>query len=419
MLNLREPRQKYSTAIATEDDILLAESLHKYVNEKIMPRRRDLEGGAKRDEELADKTFKYLSKGLVELGIQKAFLPKEIGGLGLTSQVTGCIIAEEIARGDIGILTNLSITPWVFEPAMITKNMTVLEKFAAPFCGDEVLHACFSMTEPAGGCNMEDASQHGKTIRTIAELKEDEWVINGQKLWPSNAGVSEVYCTICTVDPNMGDDGIAIIYVPKDAEGLSFGEPEEKMGLIYTDRNSAIYYDNVRVPREYCCGQPGGEGAAVFRHCVSGRITDGPTGVGAAQAALEIVIDYTKDRYIKGKTVRDRSLHASILGEMAMKIQVARSDYMYVASMFDDPETYGQTNSHELIARASASKMFSTRMAIEVITKAIEMMGSYGYSPDYHVEKYLRDVIIVDLWMGGPHLCSLDVARSQYPLNLW
>ncbi len=418
-MEMHEPRQKYSTAIATEEDLLLSETLHKFVNEKVMPRRRDLEGGWERDEKLAEKTFFDLTQGLVDLGLQRAFLPEEIGGMGLTSAVTACMVAEELSRGDIGLYNNMIIVPWAFEAAMVTNNKTVLEKYAAPFCGDEVKMACLALTEPAGGCNIEDFSQKGKTIQTIAELQGDEWVINGQKLWPSNAGIADVYTTVCTVDPKKGADGITIIYVPKDAEGLSFGKAEEKMGLIYTDRNSAIYYDDVRVPVENCCGKPGGEGAMVLRHGVAGRLGDSPCAVGAAQAVLEIVIDYTKDRFIKGKTVRDRSMHAGIIGEMATKIQVARGDYMYVASMIDRPEIYGERITDQMISRASASKLFANRMAVEVCTKAMELMGSYGYSPEYHVEKYLREVIMVGLWLGGPQLCTLDAAGGHYPLNLW
>ena len=419
MSNMRQPSQKYSQAIVRREDIMIAEAVHEFVNKEIMPRRRDLEGGFHRDRVLAEKTIYQLAKGLVNLDVQRAFLPKEIGGMGITSVVTTCILAEEMARGDIGLATQMLITPWAFTPAMMTNNQTVLKKFAAPFCGQEPLSACFAMTEPAGGANIEDTSQQGRTIQTIARRDDENWIINGQKIWPSGAGVSEIYLTVCTVDPDMGEDGITLICVPKGVPGLSFGKPEEKMGLIYTDNNSTIYYENVRVPKTYCCAQPGGEGARVLKEMISGRISEPAMAIGAAQAALEIAIDYTKDRHIKGKSVRDRSLHASILGEMAAKVQVARSDYLYIASMIDRPETYGALNSPQQLARVSASKLISTRLAQEVIHSAIELMGSYGYSTDYHVEKYLRDVVIVRLTMGGPQLCALESAHGQYPLKLW
>jgi len=419
MSDLWSPGQKYNRMIASDDDLKLAEVLHRFVDEKVMPRRRDLEGGPSRDRELAEATFHELITGLVQLDIQRAFFPEEIGGLGLTSRVTGCIICEEIARGDIGLATAMTIIPWAFTPAFLTNNQTVLEKFARPFCGDKHLMACLSMTEPPGGCNIEDGVQKGRTIQTTAKLEGDEWVINGQKLWPSGAGISEVYATVCTTDPLAGEDGIAIIYVPKDAEGLTFGEPEEKMGLLYTDVNSAIYYDDVRVPKEFCCGEPGGEGARMLRHIANARLEDAALSAGAAQAVLEIVMEYTGGRYILGKPVREHSLHAAILGEMAGKIQIARSSYMDIASMYDQPELYGETNSDAQLARASAIKNFATQTAIEVMHTSMELMGSYGYSPEYLVEKYLRDVLILRLWLGGVQLGNLDIARGHYPYNPW
>jgi alkylation response protein AidB-like acyl-CoA dehydrogenase len=414
-----KPVDKYAQAIVTHEDLEMAKALHRFVDEQVMPRRRDLEGGPGRDPALAQKTIESLLHGLIKLDIQRAFFPERIGGLGLTSRVTSCVICEEIARGDIGLATTMTIIPWAFGPAMLTENWAVLEGFGRQFCGDEHHMACLSMTEPPGGCNIEDGSQQGRTIRTRAELQGDEWVINGEKLWPSGAGVSEIYATVCTTDPDLGDGGIAIIYVPKGAAGLSFGDPEEKMGLIFTDVNAAIYYEDVHVPQEYCCGQPGGQGAMVLRNIATARLEDAALATGAAQAVFEIVSEYTGGRYIQGKAVRDRSMHAGLLGEMAAKIQVARSDYLVTASMFDHPEIYGEPYSDRQIARASASKVFATKMAIEVMQGAMELMGSYGYSPEYLVEKYLRDFLIIRLWLGGAQLGLLDAARGHYALNLW
>lgn len=420
MPETRDPIRKYSQGqLATKEDIKLANVLHKYVDENVFPRRLDLFGGFHRDERLAKKTFEEVVKGLIKLDCARALLPKEYGGLGLESDVTYCIIAEELGRGDLGVAEHFAMIPWAFTPAIITNNKPTLERYAPMFCSDEIHYAAFEMTEPAGGCNIEDRTQHGRTIQTIAELKNHEWVINGQKIWAGNTGISEFYSTVCTTDPKKGDDGICIITIPKDTPGLSFGKPEEKMGMEYTAYNCAMYLDNVRVPEEYCTGAPGGEGAEVLRYMLAARHDDGAMAVGAAQACLEIVEDYTKDRFIVGKPVRERSLHAGLIGEMAMKIRAARSFYLHVASMFDHPELYGPTSSIELTGISASSKLFSTSTAIEIMLKCIELMGSYGYSIDYHIEKYLRDVIIVHLWMGGPHIPLLESAQVDYRFTPW
>jgi len=422
MARARDPVMKYGQVeLATEQDIMLANTLHEYVNKHILVGnvRQNLDGGFHRDEELAEATFNEVVLGLTRLGCGRAGFPEKYGGLGPNSFVTYNIMQEELARGDIGISSYFGVNSWAFLPALMTNNKATLQRYAPMFCRDEIHHAAFEMTEPAGGCNMEDRCQRGHTIQTRAELIDGHWVINGQKIWASNTGNSEFYSTVCTTDPGKGDEGICIISVPKDTPGISFGKPEEKMGFIYTDRNASMYFDNAKVAEEYCTGRPGGEGARVFHRMLAARFCDGIKGVGAAQACLEIVEDYTKDRFIVGKPVRERAYFAAKIGEMAMKIRAARAYSLYVAGKFDHPEIYGEVVSTAQIGESSAAKVFATSTAIEVILSCIELMGSYGYSVDYHLERYLRDIIIVHLWMGGAQLGMLESAQTEYPFKPW
>jgi len=221
--DMRHPMQKYSKAFVTDEDLELAKTLRRFVDKEVMPRRCDLDGGFHRNQELAEKTISELGRGLVALDIARAFLPKECGGLGMTSQVTYSIMMEELGRGDPGLALHFTLIPWALTPAMLTNNQTVLKRYGTLYCDNEFRSACFAMTEPAGGCNIEDLAQHGRTIQTRAELRGDEWVINGQKLWPGDTITSEFYSTACTVDPEIGDDGVVIIDVPKDTPGLAFG----------------------------------------------------------------------------------------------------------------------------------------------------------------------------------------------------
>ena len=159
------------------------------------------------------------------------------------------------------------------------------------FCEDTPRCGCLAITEPAGGCNIEDAAEHGLTIRTTAKLEGDEWVINGEKMWPSGASVADIYCVVCTTDPKLKEEGLALIYVPRDTPGISFGKPEDKMGMKVTDVNAAIYFDNVRVPMEYRAGGPGVDWQ-LFRNNISwGRLSSAPMALGNAQAVLEIVTE--------------------------------------------------------------------------------------------------------------------------------
>jgi alkylation response protein AidB-like acyl-CoA dehydrogenase len=325
------------------------------------------------------------------------------------------MITEEISRGDVGLATHMGIINWTMLPAIRAGRMDLLQQFVPKICDDRPHGSCMAITEPSGGANVEDPVQQGRTIATIARLEGDEWVINGHKIWPSGAGVSDItYCTICTTDPKLGDEGIALIYVPPDAKGLSFSQPFEKMGMCWTDRNCEIFFDNVRVPKENRVAGPGEDVKILHEIVAVGRLTTSWFAVGVAQACFEIALDWTKDRMIVGRSVRNQSLHASILGEMAQKIESARAYTMQISAMTRREDLYGNAGETFLLSKCSAVKAYSCDVSIWVAHKAMELMGSYGYCFDYNVEKYLRDVKILQLWLGGPQRALLDVALGYY-----
>jgi len=394
----------------TEEDKMVLRTVRSFVEKEIFPVRQQL------DEDKDRTLCHHIMDGLAKLGLIKRGFPKSIGGLRVTSAVSVVTAVEEVARGDSGFAIEMQIPAWVFSPAMRGRNEAVLTELAAPFCEDTAHYACMAMTEPAGGCNVESPDNRGKTIRTIAKLDGDDYVINGTKRFPSGAGVAEAYLVVATTDPEAGEEGICLLYCPADVPGLSFGKPENKMGMIYTDVNADIYLDNVRVPRRYRAAGPGAD-ADLFRHFMCwGRLSSAADALGNAQAIFEIVLEFTGTRYYGGKQVRQHSLQAAILADMAIAIESARAYYLMVAYMFDNRQTYGDVSSDYMISKASAAKMYATDVAVNVGNKAMELMGSYGYMKEYHVEKYLRDCKIIQLWEGGSHAGRIDVARGFYPM---
>jgi alkylation response protein AidB-like acyl-CoA dehydrogenase len=415
MLSISDLRKKYLGAPEiTDEDMEIVRAVREYVDGEIMPRRRDLDGGWHRDEKLARDTFEKVHQGLVDIDVQRAMWPEDFGGLGVRGLVFD-FITEEIARADAGLATHIGIIGWTMFAAIRAGRTDLLQNFIPRICDDKPHGSCMAITEPSGGANVEDPTQHGRTIRTIARLEGDEWVINGQKIWPSGSSVADItYCTICTTDPQKGDEGIAIIYVPPDASGLSFSKPYEKMGMCYTDTNAEIFYDNVRVPKENRVAGPG-EDAKILHDIVSaGRLGTCWFALGAAQACFEISLDWTKNREIAGRSVRNCSLHAGLLGEMAQKIDSARAFAMQVASMAGNESLYGRIGEPFMLSKCSAAKAYVCDVSIWVAHKAMELMGSYGYCFDYNVEKYLRDVKILQLWLGGPQRALLDAALGYY-----
>jgi alkylation response protein AidB-like acyl-CoA dehydrogenase len=326
----------------------------------MMPVRVQMDESRETCEEIIDK--------LVKIGMQRYGLAPKYGGVQIGSAREYVAVCEELARGDCGIATEMTCPEWLFGPAMRARNKAVLENLMAPFCSDERHTACFALTEPAGGCNGEDPTQHGTALRTTARLEGDEWVINGAKRWPGGAGIAEVYGVLCTTDPSLGDEGVAMIYVPAGLPGLSFGKPENKMGMRYSDVNADVYLDNVRVPKEYRLAGPG-QDWRLFRAALSwGRLSSAGFAIGVAQAVLEIVIDYTANRFYKarrsGSTPTGR--HDRRHGH---RVESARAYYMSVAAMFDDksgrfgtqgrpsscPRPAGPRSTHAMSRRWSAT----------------------------------------------------------------
>ena len=410
------PDHQYLDVFLKEEDRMAKDMLRGFVEKEIMPLRQKI------DDDKEHKIVGKILQRLTDIGIQKGAFPKEYGGGGANSIVSAAIMHEELARGDSGIATSATVTTWAFLPAIIAGNKAVLDHFAPMFCGPDLKMGCFAMTEPGGphgggGCDIENPTLHGKKIRTLARLEGNEWVINGQKAWASNSGVSDAYCVLCTTDPEAGDEGVALIYVPAPTTGLSFGKLENKAGM-QGDKNCMMYLENVRVPKEFRATGPGNDAQLLHNNVLLARILTGALAVGNAQGAFETVLKYTGERIVADRPIRQHSICSGILADMAIGIETARTYYLAVAYMYDHPETYGPPVSDFMLSRASIAKVYAADVAVMVTNKAMELMGSYGYVRDYDVEKYWRDCKIIQLWEGGAQVGRFDVCRGYYDCNL-
>jgi alkylation response protein AidB-like acyl-CoA dehydrogenase len=404
-------RQPLLQELVSEEDRLVQQAVRAFVDSEIMPVRQQLDDD--REHILIDK----ICEKLKNMGFQRGIVPERYGGLPQRSLIGTSVVMEEIARGDIGLAVSLGCTWWFTRPAVLVDNEAVLRKVAAVFCGDELCRGCFAMTEPEAGCDVENPAEHGRRISTRATLDGDEWVLNGSKRFPSNAGISAYYCVVCTTDLTLGDEGIALIYVPHPSEGLSFGKFENKAGM-QADRNCDIYLDNVRVPKENRAAGPGEDARLLHINLTLGRIGSAAMAVGAAQGAFETVLEYTKNRIVAGKPIREHSICAGMLADMAIGIETARTYYLTAAYMLDHPETYGPLESPGHLSRGSIAKVYATEVAILVTNKAMELMGSYGYMREYDVEKYWRDCKEIQIWEGGAQLGRFDVVRGYYGFQM-
>jgi alkylation response protein AidB-like acyl-CoA dehydrogenase len=395
------------------DDKLLIESIREFVDEEIMPLRREIETSTRED----FKLFDDIQKKLLSLGLQGGFLPEEYGGTGMTSALTTSILAEELSRGEPSLFYSLAGGYLAMRPAVLAGNKEVLDHFAPDFCKEDEIHlGCFAVTEPTGGSDIENVNMAGQAIDTRAELKGGEWVIDGSKIWPVNSSLAKAYCVVCSTDPSDADDGIALIYVEAPTQGFSFGKFEDKEGLRGS-RTGDLRFDKVRVPEGWRASGPGRDAELLRDNLAFARIFSGGMAIGMAQGAYDEVLAFTTDRIAAGKPIRQHTICATILADIAIGIQVGRDAYVNAAYMFDRPETYGDGHSRYMLSRASAAKVFCCDAAVHTTNRAMELMGSYGYVTDYHVEKYWRDSKLLQLYEGGAQLGRFDVNRGYYDFD--
>jgi len=400
----------YLTHLFTDEEKALREVIRKFTEKEIMPVREEME----EDRGLVDAILQKL----VDLGIQKAGFPREYGGTGPAGAMICGLVCEELARGDagIGLTTGINMGQLLM-PAMMAENKAVMDRFIPPFCDEKLCYGSLSMTDSTGGADSENPLLKGKGITTRAKLDGDEWVINGTKSWPTNAQLASVLLTVCTTNPDLGEEGVALIYVPGDAPGVSYGQPEKKVGFR-TSLNHSIFYDNVRVPKEYRLKGPGDD-AKFFGAITAGtNWHTGILGLGIAQGAFEIALDYTKERKSGGKPVREWSLAAGILADMAIWIEMAKGALYNYAWMMDHPKEYGPPFTKQMISKVGILQNFAGDGAAWVTNKTIELMGSNGLSPEYHAEKYYRDAKIIQVVLAGQQVRKYRIARGYYDFTL-
>lgn len=423
---LLQPQQKYNLAFCTPEEIAIAERYRDFVNAELMPYRQDLEGGWHRDPKLAKDTLHRLYKKLIDFGVGKAILPERHGGLGY-SPVVRQMINEELSRADIGLATKVGKLHWAVSIMLAAGRDDLLEEFRPKLTGADAWTACFAITEPSGGANVEDPALAYRTIGTIAREDGDDYVINGHKLWPGPAGPAEDFQTehlkghlgywvVAITDEKGGDENAGIFYVPADAEGLTFSKPFQKMGFAYTEANAEIWFKDVRIPKRYRIDTKPGQGSELIKGYVIGlgRLAGAARLTGLSEAVLETCLDWTQNRLIAGKPMRERSLFAAALGEMWRSIELTRQYYLSITAQVPHAATYGAPYEAQMLAKFSAARSFAGDTAQFVTNKAMQLMGSAGYAYDGHIEKYMRDYKIVQMWLGGAERDRMDMAQGLF-----
>lgn len=408
--SIEKKENRFVRDLVSPSDMMVIDAVREFVDQEVAPVRRELDESARGDLALVEE----VRKKLLSLGLQGASLPEELGGMGLTSALTLSIVAEELARGDASLFCAPAGETIALRPAVLAGNNDVLEYFAPRFLAeDRVRTGCFAVTEPSGGCDAQNPNMRGAGINTRAGLEGDRWVLNGSKSWTVDPGAAELFCVACATDQSPGDENIALIYVEAPAEGLRHRGPEQRSGLLASMEGDCTF-ENVRVPREWRAAGPGRDAELLYDNLAFSRILNGAWAIGCAQGALDEVLAFTSDRPAAGKPIRQHTMAADMLADIAIGIQVGRDAYVNAACMYDHPGAYGPGHSRHTLSRSSIAKVFCCDSAVRATNLAMELMGSYGYVTDYPVEKFWRDAKVIQLRDGGPQLARLDVARGYY-----
>ena len=415
---------QYPECFVDEELRMMQKTLADFVDKEIMPVRDKIDDDVTH-EEVITPILKKLQAGL---GYQKNLIPKDYGGNEMLSMVGAALRQEQMSRADYGISLHSACTDWGWTPAAVAYfppfssspaakawAEAVFGEFAPKFVGNELHVACLNMSETESACDIENPLNEGRTVKVRAKLDGNEWVINGTKFWASNSGIADLNCVVCNMDPKLGIDAFALIYVPEPWPGVSHGKFEVKCG-VQADRNTSTYFDDVRVPKEW--GLQGLEAWAIFQKALSCPMSlNTANAVGTLQGAFDTLLEYTGQRVVGGKPLNQHLSTAMILGEMASLITVGRAAFLELAHEYDHIDIYGQWDTESIIAKGHAVHAFITRTVPDLISKGMELMGSFGYVRENHYEKYYRDAACIKLVLGGSHLGYFDVCKQFYDLD--
>lgn len=344
-----------------------------------------------------DAAFRYETfKKLGELGLLGIPFPEKYGGTDADT-ISYCIAVEEIGKacGGTGLsyAANISLGA---SPIYYFGTEEQKQKWLIPMAKGETLGA-FGLTEPNAG------SDAGGT-KTTAVLDGDEYVINGEKSWSTNAGYArQVIVTAVTGKREDGKNIVSALIVPTDAQGIKISCNYDKMG-VRASNTCEIVLDNVRVPKENLLGDEK-KGFSQFLYTLDGgRISIAALAVGIAQAAFEKALQYSKERVQFGKTISKFQAIQFKLADMAMEIELARN-LVYKAAWLKD---HGKPFAKE----AAMAKLYASEAGFRTCNQAVQIHGGYGYMREYDVERHLRDIKLMEIGEGTSEIQRLVIARQ-------
>ncbi|HEX6246430.1 MAG TPA: acyl-CoA dehydrogenase family protein [Nocardioidaceae bacterium] len=332
---------------------------------------------------------------LVSADFAAPHIGEEYGGAGADALATVLVI-EEVARADASASLIPAVNKLGTLPLILVGSEELKQRYLPPVAaGDAMFSYCLS--EPEAGSD-------AVAMKTRAVRDGDAWVLNGVKRWITNAGVSEFYTVFAVTDPDKRSRGISAFVVEKSDTGVSFGAPEKKLGIKGSPTRE-VYFDSVRIPADRMVGEQGTGFATAMRVLDHTRVTIAAQAVGIAQGALDYALEYAKERQQFGKPIADFQGLQFMLADMGMKVEAARQ-LTYAAA------GRSERGDKDLTFFGAAAKAFASDTAMQVATDAVQILGGYGYTRDYPVERMMRDAKITQIYEGTNQVQRIVMARQ-------
>src|ERR1041384_3699440 len=351
--------------VLSEEEELFRNSVREFAEGEVRPRVEPMEHAAKLDPELIKQCF--------ELGLMSIETPEEYGGAG-SSFFNAIIAIEELARIDASISVFVDVHNTLVTNAFLRWGSDEMKKKYLPQMAQNKVGA-YALSEAGSGSD-------AFALKTRAVDKGDHYELTGQKLWITNGNEAEIFVLFATIDPDAGYKGITAFIVEKQFEGFSVGKKEDKLG-IRASSTTELILDNCTVPKENVLGEVGKGYKTSIETLNEGRIGIGAQMIGIARGALESSLRYTTERQQFGKSINEFQGVQFQLAEMATELEAARLLVYNAARLKDARKSF--------LKEAAIAKLYSSRCAERVASKAIELYGGYGYVKDYPVEKFWRD----------------------------
>jgi alkylation response protein AidB-like acyl-CoA dehydrogenase len=372
----------------TEEQKALKDTVRKFTNEEIIPVRAELDEKEEYPENIINKLVR-------DLLLACPFIPEEYGGAGL-GVFEAALIAEELARGCLGVSTSYSVSGLGIFPILLGSSHEQKMKYL-PVVAKGAKSAAFALTESSAGSDIAN-------MKTTAVKKHGKYILNGVKQWITSASRADIYSVFAITDKNKGIRGISCFIVEKNTRGLSFGAKEKKLGIRCSETRDVIFED-CEIPAENLIGKEGHG----FKYAIGtfdhSRAAVAAGAVGLAQGAFETALKYAVERIQFDNPISSQQAIQHKLADMAATIEAGRHLAYTAARMIDMKHPSYQKYS-------SMAKAFCGENAFSIANSAMQILGGYGYMRDYPVEKMLRDAKILSIFEGTTEIQKNAIARE-------